>query len=441
MPTSLHKIISWFRFSILPHLYYAPILLIIGFILFSPPLELQEWQTKLDVHENNNRSRQLVLSLAFVLAFAGLLRRPGALTTFVQQYALVLILVAYSALSIIWSTVPLVSSKRVIQFVGLLMAAACAMHSRVAPRQIIGMLRALFTISLILSLSYVLLWPEQSTHGDSGAWHGMHVHKNTLGMVGITTLVLWLPLLQKTRALSVILLTFAAIALAGFITIKSDSKSAQLSMVLLVTFWLFISLPLRWEIKIPLMPIPFLITGFWLTNLQGLHINELLVEALSRDSSLTGRTVLWGEIINNLGLHSFLGAGYNGFWARSNMHAVHLVTRLGWDPGQAHNGYLDVLNDLGIVGTFLFAMLIVHAIVLAIRVLRYHVLSAYVLTLLLVTQLLFNLTETSFCRGTTLGWCIFIITYGMLIHLHATLTKPINEVDEKPPRNYAGLVS
>jgi O-antigen ligase len=53
--------------------------------------------------------------------------------------------------------------------------------------------------------------------------------------------------------------------------------------------------------------------------------------------------------------------GYGAFWLGPGSASQAIIDQLPWIPYQSHNGYLDILNELGVVGMALFiGMLVVH---------------------------------------------------------------------------------
>ena len=78
-----------------------------------------------------------------------------------------------------------------------------------------------------------------------------------------------------------------------------------------------------------------------------------LLQALQRDFYLTGRVPLWVSITRSVAEKPILGYGYSGYWFVSESWATH-AARFAWLPGFAHNGYLDLLLDLGVVGLAVF---------------------------------------------------------------------------------------
>jgi O-antigen ligase len=66
----------------------------------------------------------------------------------------------------------------------------------------------------------------------------------------------------------------------------------------------------------------------------------------------------------------WLGWGYFGFWSMSNPAAVEISDVMGFVVPQAHNGLLEFLLNVGVLGTAFFAFILIRTIVLAVRCLR-----------------------------------------------------------------------
>ncbi|MBK7051098.1 MAG: hypothetical protein IPH54_10075 [Rhodoferax sp.] len=54
------------------------------------------------------------------------------------------------------------------------------------------------------------------------------------------------------------------------------------------------------------------------------------------------------------------GGGYGGFWDISGERILYITRQLGFAPIQAHNGYLDIFNDLGYIGLALACFILVY---------------------------------------------------------------------------------
>jgi exopolysaccharide production protein ExoQ len=77
---------------------------------------------------------------------------------------------------------------------------------------------------------------------------------------------------------------------------------------------------------------------------------ESLMALSGRDTSLTGRGPLWHEVMHVIAQRPLLGHGYAGFWNGDSKEVQFLWLQAGWEAPDSHDGYLDVLVELGIVG-------------------------------------------------------------------------------------------
>jgi exopolysaccharide production protein ExoQ len=82
---------------------------------------------------------------------------------------------------------------------------------------------------------------------------------------------------------------------------------------------------------------------------------DIIAEAAGRSSTLTSRIPMWKEVLNAIGRHPWWGYGYDVFWvewSRDLQKVLYVLS--GWRPPHAHNGYLDILLSVGIVGLLIF---------------------------------------------------------------------------------------
>ena len=84
---------------------------------------------------------------------------------------------------------------------------------------------------------------------------------------------------------------------------------------------------------------------------------DLMFQLAGRDASLTGRGPLWHEVLRVIAERPLLGHGYAGFWNQDSREVQYLWLMAGWQAPDAHNGYLDVTVELGLVGLVLYLAL------------------------------------------------------------------------------------
>ncbi|MCY2983206.1 MAG: O-antigen ligase [Planctomycetota bacterium] len=87
-------------------------------------------------------------------------------------------------------------------------------------------------------------------------------------------------------------------------------------------------------------------------------------------SSLSGRLPLWEELLSSVEKKPILGYGYLAFWDAKKVEYLSATFR--WEIPHAHNLYLDVLLDGGIVGLTLVLLTILCAFVEASKLYARH---------------------------------------------------------------------
>ena len=128
------------------------------------------------------------------------------------------------------------------------------------------------------------------------------------------------------------------------------------------------------------------------------------LKAMGRNATLTDRTAVWKAVFS-LVENPLLGAGFESFWLGPRIRWIWEQT--GMRINEAHNGFLEVYLNLGLIGLFLLAGFLVGSYRTICR--RVGAVSSLgSLGLALWTVLLFyNFTESAF-RG-RLMWVVFVL--------------------------------
>jgi O-antigen ligase len=79
-------------------------------------------------------------------------------------------------------------------------------------------------------------------------------------------------------------------------------------------------------------------------------IKDAFIESLGEDATLTGRTELW-EDIGKISTNPLIGTGFESFWLGDRLEFF--WAKYWWKPNQAHNGYLEMYLNLGLIGIWL----------------------------------------------------------------------------------------
>jgi O-antigen ligase len=256
-------------------------------------------------------------------------------------------LCAFGALlltSALWSELPVWAFKR-----GAVMVQTTAFGLYLASRfSFREQLRALAYVMVILLAAFVasaLLDPVDafSTPGHPGAFRGPLVHKNRVALlmaVAIPALLLEVWSAPRRRWLFAPALAAACLFLA-----LSKSLGGTLVAAMLVSLVLLHRTAGRRHAWLLLVPVLLVVLGA--AAAAAGWVDALLV-ALGKDPTLTGRIEIWEESAALLSARPLLGHSLASFWQ------LEIVSRTGVWFSNAHNGYLQLLIDLGLVGLLTF---------------------------------------------------------------------------------------
>ncbi len=265
---------------------------------------------------------------------------------------LILSLIPY--LSHFWSDFPEFSSKFGLFVFGITLV-GIYISGRYTLKEQTNLLAWVLGTILVMCLLFIVLLPgsgiEQGMH--AGSWRGIFWHKNNLGTYGAISGVFFCLSAQAEKESNWRKnLYWLLCSLAVLMLVMSTSKTALVvflvSLVLLVACYI-----LRWNdmLSIPTFLSLFVIgSGISLWLIQS--FDKILV-ILGKGSTLSGRTDIWNSVLYFIKQRPIIGHGYAGFWVDVGQ-ARHVWGALGYEPVHAHNGFLDLILDLGFIGLAVF---------------------------------------------------------------------------------------
>ena len=295
----------------------------------------------------------IAASLAlFVMGLKGVRRLlPGL--------GLALSVLALVAGSVLWSIDPSETLKRAMLY-GVVILGAAGLAGAYEGEEILKLLLIACAVSAVASLVACIATPGMARMAVTGELRGVFPHKNAIGPVmAIGALTTFHQLSERRR--SRILYTML---LALFVLCAAMSRSAT---SLLTIFAYGAGFGLTGLLLHPrFRQIGIILTALALPIvLLAAATKDSVLGILGKDPTLTGRTVLWEFVQDNIRLRPFLGWGYSAFWQPDNPAANAISLTLGWYVPQAHNGILEILIELGFVGAALLVTLWLRNLLLA----------------------------------------------------------------------------
>jgi exopolysaccharide production protein ExoQ len=201
---------------------------------------------------------------------------------------------------------------------------------------------------------------------DTGDFRGIFPQKNVLGeamTMGTLACLHGLRTGARGRRRSLVFLGMVAV-----VTLWSKSTTSFLTILAFCGTDLVISLIRKgggvrvFAIGATVVALPVLIVS--------LVFPDTLLEILGKDPTLTGRTEIWGYVIEDIYQRPLLGWGYVAFWSVYNPAAMDIADALHWFSPQAHNGLLEILLHVGIVGASYFLFVWIRTIWLSVQCLQ-----------------------------------------------------------------------
>ena len=384
-------------------------IVVAGLFLFSSALAPMLAGTDADPTAENATLRTVYTSV-YVVLFPWILVRWREVYAAARRNVWTMALVGLGVVSTAWSVAPDVTQRRGAAWV-LTTLFGVYLAARYDTRTLLKLLAAALGIAAVLSVVFSVALPAYGVHSDvhAGAWRGIYPQKNTLGQVMVLGTVVFMvlrPSLGRWRWVGT-----CGAALCAALVLASTSKTA---LVVLASMGLLAVLfrSLRWHFT---LAVPFLIacvmvggsTALWLAAKA-----EGLLTAMGKDPTLTGRTPMWGVVWEMITRRAALGYGYSAFWMPGpNSPAREVAQVLEWETPHAHNGFLDLGLQVGLIGVALFLVGLAAAAVRGVKLLRstHDALSLWPV-LFLSYILLYNVTESGLGARHNLFWVLYAAT-------------------------------
>jgi O-antigen ligase len=368
--------------------------------------------------EGSPLDRSIFLILIVSAAVALLLRKPiwAKVINMNRWYFAFFI---YCGISIIWSDYPFVSLKRYIKEIGNVLMVLLILTEK-DPVQTVRVVFARY-VHLVIPLSVLLIYsiPSLGMYYDDNmlpSYCGVATNKNKLGVITFVSVLflIWEIIYfrdadGKNRHCSDTFGNWVLLLLAGWLIYIAHSATALVCVI--VGAFLLLLMKLPFVVK-HLSYLGFCSLLASITIIFAMYRFPegvgLVAEGLGRDSTFTGRTELWMDLMREP-VNPLVGTGYQSFWLGSR--ADNLWDKYLFHPIQAHNGYLETYLNGGVVGVGLLLAMIVATGGKLKRVLLIERSFGILLVVFIITATLYNCTEAMISRLSLL-W--FVITIAAL---------------------------
>jgi exopolysaccharide production protein ExoQ len=334
-------------------------------LVASKPLAL--WLGSNDVGSESSLIDQVFLSIMLVLGLFCLMRKPLNWKLVLNENKYILLIVAFMLVSIIWSRIPIISMKRWMREIIAVVMGFVILIDDDPKEAVVVIFRRVAIILIPLSLVLIKYFPQYGVEygrwSGEKMWVGAALQKNGLGRLSMIAafLYIWSFFRSAGERQSVrrrfIVADFSILIISLYLlksTPGSYSATGLVSFAVGIALLVLLAWTKKKRIRLPerlfawfaVMLIAFAVT----TVMVGGKSISSATSALGRDTTLTGRTDVWGSLVPVFLKKPIIGTGFGSFWTAR--------TRFYFEIPDAHSGYLDILLELGLVGMAVFAMFI-----------------------------------------------------------------------------------
>jgi len=295
--------------------------------------------------------RQIFFTLGVMFACRRMLY-TGTLSQILGMHMGGLMLGLLLVSSVLWSTDHVLTIKRSMVFVFGYLMLISLVHVPKRPMQY-------YMRTVVLGMGWIA-WISILTHFTFPKSHtvlsirpglaGLTVHPNVFGpcLEMSFGIALGMPVFTKFEKLT----KYWAMAGIALALLMSNSVTALIATVIATGLYVLMTCP-------PYKSGAYLLTGLAfgaIVKFIGVKtLKSFFFELVGRDESMSGRDTLWADVFNAGMKSPIFGSGYGAFWYEGRGRELTGT----WNPRQAHNAYIDVFVDIGVLG-LLLVLVVAH---------------------------------------------------------------------------------
>lgn len=360
-----------------------------------------------DVAYDNSLIRIAYFTIYLVTTLLLLLRWQKTLQTLRQDYW-IFSLVLVAAISFIWSFEKLNTLKDILTITGSSLF-GLYFASRYTLKQQLELMGWTYAITIVLSFIFAVAIPKLGIMGAAhqGKWRGIFSHKNGLGQAMVYSFLTFMFLVYQDKKHK--LLMWLGMSLSIILLLLSASTSSMFNLfILVIVFFTLYIVRLPYLLMIPV--IALIITVGEFSYLWSIDNSSAIFNSVGKDATLTGRTDLWQLTTDMIWKQPWIGYGFGGFWQGLNgAESGYILRAVTWSPSHPHNGFLQLLLDLGILGFVIFSIGFSIAAIRALNLVRATTAVAALWPIVHMAQLLItSTTETQLFASNNVGWILYV---------------------------------
>ncbi|MGF1607981.1 MAG: O-antigen ligase family protein [Kiloniellales bacterium] len=311
------------------------------------------------VSEGGSTTNQLYWLGIMAFACFVIWRNWGTAMELLRRSWIYFLPIIWFAVTILWSPEEGTTLRRSILMILMSGVAFGVAAARPSPRDFLNISALVIGAILFFSVLSIFLVPHLG-RSPGGQFLGIYNHKNGAGYVAAMTFLFWIFLVLSTLRFEMKIIALFASFLWLFFLVGTLSKTslglALVTPLVGISLYYVLQLDLQWRVISYVAGTVLFGVMVWAV----LYINWTIEDIgilIFDDLTFTSRTMVWEYVIRSIEERPLLGHGYGSFWKTADGLANRLGAEKGsgWAQtvGSAHNGYLNVWLETGLIGLLL----------------------------------------------------------------------------------------
>ncbi|NNL20403.1 MAG: O-antigen ligase family protein [Ignavibacteriaceae bacterium] len=382
---------------------------LVFFTFFGTKLPFQEVDPQASFKaETTNIVNQILYVFLFLSSMIIAIKRIDTISLFIKREKYLSLFILLCLASAIWSNYHFMSFKRSFQLLSVSLVVMNALLF-IEPSKLLKVLKIIIILYLLITV-FSSLFIGAAIDPRFGTWRGLSDHKNGLARYGFYCFIISLFFYGGQNKLSTKITNYAISFVSVIIVFMSGSSTGIVMIGLIIIISLMFSIEEIFKslrIGRTLMILVFLsiISLYIVINILAPHLIDRIPLMLGKDPTLSLRTEIWDYVWMEIEKKIFLGYGFGTYWIMGSTVINQFAAIFGgFMINQAHNGYLEIMLQLGLVGITLFAIIVI------LLIFRIFKLESNLSLLVIISVLILDYTEATLFKS-GISTLVFISLY------------------------------
>ena len=383
--------------------------------------------------ETTTIQNQVVYLFLFFSSLVILSKRFDKILSFIRSEIYLSLFVLLCLLSALWSDHSFISIKRSFQLLVMFLVIVEALLF-IEPKILLKQLKIVVSAYLFFNL-YACRFIPAAIDPNFGTWRGMEVQKNWLAQNSLYCLLSAIVFFNFDKTRYARLYNAVLILISLLLIYKAHSSTNLIAVVIIFLTGVIFQVESIFYKKIgigrSLLGLTFLFILIFsiIVLIFSSEIFALIPGYFGKDLTLSGRVDIWKFAWNDIEKKLLFGYGFATYWimgsARLEIFASYFE---GFMVNEAHNGYLEIILQLGFIGLIFFLSTIVA------YVYRMFKLNSNLAILIFISIMTLNYTESVLFKvGLGITTFYFMASYTALSVFYFNL-KRVNHIEDIPSK-------